>query len=50
MLSYFALLGLAFTFVEIAFIQRFMLYLGHPLYAVAWCWLASSSSPGWAAV
>lgn len=34
-LSYFALLGLAFMFVEIAFIQRFMLFLGHPLYAVA---------------
>lgn len=32
---YFALLGLAFMFVEIAFIQRFMLFLGHPLYAVA---------------
>lgn len=34
-LGYFALLGLAFMFVEIAFIQRFMLFLGHPLYAVA---------------
>ncbi len=34
-LAYFALLGLAFMFVEIAFIQRFMLFLGHPLYAVA---------------
>ena len=34
-LGYFALLGLAFMFVEIAFIQRFTLFLGHPLYAVA---------------
>ncbi len=33
--AYFALLGLAFMFVEIAFIQRFMVFLGHPLYAVA---------------
>lgn len=32
---YFALLGLVFMFVEIAFIQRFMLFLGHPLHAVA---------------
>jgi hypothetical protein len=28
-------LGLAFLFVEIAFIQRLTLFLGHPLYAVA---------------
>jgi hypothetical protein len=33
--AYFALLGLSFMFVEIACIQRFMLFLGHPLYAVA---------------
>ncbi len=32
---YFGALGLAFLFVEIAFIQRFVLFLGHPLYAVA---------------
>ena len=32
---YFFLLGLAFLFVEIAFIQKFTLFLGHPLYAVA---------------
>ncbi|MDP6884696.1 MAG: hypothetical protein QF830_11205, partial [Rhodospirillales bacterium] len=32
---YFLALGLAFLFVEIAFIQRFVLFLGHPLYAVA---------------
>ena len=33
--SYFFLLGLAFLFVEMAFIQKFMLFLSHPLYAVA---------------
>jgi SAM-dependent methyltransferase len=33
--AYFFLLGLAFLFVEIAFIQRFTLFLSHPLYAVA---------------
>ena len=32
---YFLGLGLAFLFVEIAFIQRFTLFLAHPLYAVA---------------
>ena len=32
---YFLLLGLAFLFVEMAFIQKFILYLSHPLYAVA---------------
>jgi hypothetical protein len=32
---YFLALGLAFLFLEIAFIQRFVLYLGHPLYAIA---------------
>lgn len=33
--AYFTALGLAFMFLEIAFIQKFMLFLGHPLYAVA---------------
>jgi len=33
--TYFLLLGLAFLFVEIAFIQKFTLFLSHPLYAVA---------------
>jgi len=33
-LVYFFALGLAFLFVEIASIQRFVLFLGHPLYAV----------------
>ncbi|MBT8087984.1 MAG: SAM-dependent methyltransferase, partial [Gammaproteobacteria bacterium] len=32
---YFLLLGFAFLFVEMAFIQRFILFLSHPLYAVA---------------
>ncbi|MFQ5351486.1 MAG: SAM-dependent methyltransferase, partial [Candidatus Binatia bacterium] len=32
---YFAALGLAFLFIEIAFIQRFVLFVGNPLYAVA---------------
>ncbi|MCH7942454.1 MAG: SAM-dependent methyltransferase, partial [Proteobacteria bacterium] len=32
---YFFALGLGFMFVEIAFIQRFTLFLGHPLYAAA---------------
>ncbi len=33
--AYIAALGLAFLFIEIAFIQRFILFLSHPLYAVA---------------
>lgn len=33
--GYFLALGLAFFFLEIAFIQRLVLFLGHPLYAVA---------------
>lgn len=33
--SYFFLLGLAFLFVEMAFIQKFMLFLSHPVYSVA---------------
>jgi spermidine synthase len=32
---YFAAIGTAFMFVEIAFIQKFILFLHHPLYAVA---------------
>ena len=34
MLTYFFCLGLAFLFIEIAFIQKFILILYHPLYAV----------------
>ncbi|MGD0959870.1 MAG: SAM-dependent methyltransferase [Methylomonas sp.] len=33
-LSYFFCLGLAFLFIEIAFIQKFILILHHPLYAI----------------
>ena len=33
--SYFLLLGLAFLFIEIAFIQKLILFLSHPLYSVA---------------
>jgi hypothetical protein len=32
---YFLLIGLAFLFVEIAFIHRFSLFLGHPLAAIS---------------
>ncbi len=32
---YFMCVGLAFLFMEIAFIQKFILFLSHPLYAVA---------------
>jgi spermidine synthase len=32
---YFLAIGLAFMFMEIAFIQKFILFLSHPLYAVA---------------
>jgi spermidine synthase len=33
--TYFFAIGLGFLFLEIAFIQKFILYLGHPLYAAA---------------
>lgn len=33
--AYFSALGLAFMFLEIAFIQRFVLFLAHPTHAVA---------------
>lgn len=33
--AYFVVVGLAFMFIEIAFIQKFILFLAHPLYAVA---------------
>ncbi len=35
LLIYFTAIGFAFMFVEIAFIQKFVLFLSHPLYAVA---------------
>ena len=34
-LVYFLAIGFGFMFIEIAFIQKFVLYLSHPLYAVA---------------
>jgi hypothetical protein len=34
-LIYFSMLGLAFMFIEMAFIQRFTLFLHHPLYAIS---------------
>jgi SAM-dependent methyltransferase len=33
-IGYFFLLGLAFLFIEIAFIQKFILFLHHPVYSV----------------
>jgi hypothetical protein len=33
--AYFFLLGLAFLFIEMSFIQKFILFLSHPLYSVA---------------
>ena len=34
-LGYFALVGFAFMFLEIAYLQRFTLFLGHPIHAAA---------------
>jgi hypothetical protein len=34
-MGYFFILGLAFLFIEIAFIQKLLLFLHHPLYAIA---------------
>lgn len=34
-LVYFFTLGIAFLFLEITFMQRFILYLGHPIYSAA---------------
>lgn len=35
LLGYFGCLGLAFILVEIGFMQKFVLFLGHPIYALA---------------
>ena len=35
MAGYFSASGLAFLFIEIAFMQKFVLFLHHPLYAVS---------------
>lgn len=34
-LMYFLILGLGFLFIEIAFMQKFILFLHHPIYAIA---------------
>lgn len=34
-LIYFSLIGMAFMFVEITYIQKFILFLGHPLYSTS---------------
>jgi hypothetical protein len=34
-MSYFAIIGFAFMLVQIAFLQRFAVYLGHPTYTLA---------------
>ena len=35
LIGYFGSIGLGFLFIEIAFMQRLTLFLGHPLYAIA---------------
>ncbi len=34
-LTYFAILGVSYISIEVSFIQRFVLFLGHPIYAVS---------------
>lgn len=34
-LTYFAILGISYISIEVSFIQRFTLFLGHPIYAVS---------------
>jgi hypothetical protein len=49
---YFLAIGFAFMFMEIAFIQKFVLFLSHPLYAVAvvlCAFLVFASLGGWLA-
>jgi hypothetical protein len=47
-LSYFLFIGIGFMFIEIPLIQRFILFLGHPVYAFSICLLSLliSSSVG----
>ena len=47
-MGYFFILGLAFLFIEIAFIQKLLLFLHHPLYAVAWYSAVFWCFRGWA--
>lgn len=35
LLAYFLFLGLGYMFIEVVFIQKFILFLGHPVYAVS---------------
>jgi predicted membrane-bound spermidine synthase len=35
LLAYFSCLGIGFIFIEIAFIQKYILFIGYPVYAVA---------------
>ena len=46
-LLYFTALGLAFLFIEIAFMQKFTLYLHHPLYSIAVTLAAFLLFAGW---
>lgn len=43
---YFGLIGMSFMFVEITLIQKFILFLGHPLYATAFILFALLFSSG----
>ena len=45
-LSYFFFIGVGFMFVEISIIQKFILFLGHPVYAIATVLLAILVSSG----
>jgi len=44
---YFSLIGMAFMFVEITFIQKFILFLGHPLYSTSIIIFSLLFSSGW---
>jgi hypothetical protein len=43
---YFTLIGMSFMFVEITLIQKFILFLGHPLYSIAFIIFALLFSSG----
>ncbi|MBN2489357.1 MAG: hypothetical protein JXQ29_00710 [Planctomycetes bacterium] len=45
-LAYFALLGVSYIAIEVSFIQRFTLFLGHPVYAVSVVLMAFLVSSG----
>lgn len=44
--GYFGLIGMSFMFVEITLIQKFILFLGHPLYSIAFIIFALLFSSG----